>query len=128
MFECIYENLPGHPKWEGTFYERLVEYGEWNISAFWQLHLALIQAAKVEPQLGLIDRTLASSIFRIYSRVSGLIACHFDQNDSFNITNLSYDEIHEYKERLELAVAGFFSGEVIPESSFDLKNPMIKDA
>lgn len=125
MLDCIYRNVPENPEWIGSFYERLVEYGEWNIPEFWQLHHALIEAAIASRQSEKIDRMLALSVVKIHLRVSGAIAAHFDKNDVFNISNLSYDEIHEFKERLDLAVSGVFSGEIIPESSFDLKNPLM---
>lgn len=126
--ECIFRNIPGNPRWESSFYERLAEHGEWNAQEFWRLHLALTEAAKHATKSELIDRHLALCVVKICLRVSGLIAAHFDQNDVFKITNLSYDEVHQYKERFDHAVVAVFSGEVMPESSFDLTSPLIKNA
>lgn len=128
MVEYIYQNIPGNPHWIGSFYERLVEYGEWNVDEFWRLHLALIEAAKNSSKSEQINRALALAVVKIHLRVSGLISAHFDNNDVFKITNLSHEEIHQFKERLDLAVSGVFSGEVLPESSFDLKRPHQKNA
>jgi hypothetical protein len=128
MVKCIYANIPGNPEWEGTFYERLVEHAEWNASAFWQLHFSLIEVAKMGVESSQVDKTLAWAVLKIYSRVTSLIASHFDQNDVFAISNLSYEQIHQYKERLDMAVTGVFSGEVAPESAFDLQNPLIENS
>jgi hypothetical protein len=128
VFEHILRNIPGNATWEGSFCERLAEHGEWNASEFWQLHLALTQAGSVARKSDSIDRELAQCVVKMYSRISGLIAAHFDANDVFKISNLGYEELHQFKERLDLAVVGVFSGEVIPESSFELMSPLIKNA
>jgi len=128
MIEYIYHNIPGNPQWRGSFYERLAEDGEWDIDEFWRLHFALIEAAKNPAASENINRSLALNVVQIHLRVSGLICAHFDNNDVFKIENLSREEIYAFKERLDLAVAGVFSGEVLPESSFDLKCPNTKNA
>lgn len=127
MIDYIYQNTPGNDSWEGTFYERLVEYAYWDTQEFWRLHSALLDAAVLSARSEKIDRHLAECVIRIYSRVRGLVSAHFNANDFFKIQNLNDVEIHEFCERLDLAVIGVFSGEVLPESSFDLQNPMIEN-
>lgn len=118
-------NMPGNVKWEGSFYERLTEYGEWNEEAFWKLHREFIEVAKSVNDEPYLNKQLVHMLMFIQQRVLNLIAAHFNVNDSFQISNLSVDLVHEFKERFEMAVIGVVTGEVFSESSFDLKNPLL---
>ncbi len=122
----LYRNIPGNDLWEGSFYEKLVEYGIWDENEFWKMHLDLIRIAK-NSNGQMIDRDLSMAIVKIYVRVSSLIAAHFDAADIFVIRNLSHDQILGYGERLNLAVVGAFSSEVLDESYFDLQSPFLKN-
>lgn len=126
--EYIFKNLPGNPAWVGSFYERLAEEGVWDKDEFWKLHLALINAANKLASQSSIDCELASAVARIQSCVWGLIAAHYDENDVFTIGNLTATELYDFTERFDHAILGVFSGEVIPEASYDLNNPLICDA
>ncbi|NUU02826.1 Imm41 family immunity protein [Herbaspirillum robiniae] len=125
MYENIFRNLPGSPNWEGSFYEQLAEFGKWDPDEFWKLHLDLISAAQIEAQSEAVDRALALAVVTLYSNISSLILANFNSNDGFEIANLSRDELRAFMERLEHAVHGVFSGEIIPERSYDLTNPLI---
>ena len=128
MFPELERNIPRHPNWEGSFFERLTEYGEWNTDAFWVLHLELLKIAKERgPELN-IDRDLAYMLLYIQQRVLNLVAAHFAKNDVFHINNLSGEELYKYKERFDMAIIGAVTGETLPEESFDKINPLVKNA
>ena len=124
--ENIFRNLPGNPKWEGSFYEQLSEHGRWDIDEFWILHLAITQTAKSLKQSDLIEKKLALNVVVLQSRIDQLFVAHFNKNDAYEILDLSVDELFAFKERFDLAVMGVFSGEVLPESSFELTNPLLR--
>ncbi|WP_128139492.1 Imm41 family immunity protein [Janthinobacterium lividum] len=125
MYEHIFRNFPGNPNWQGSFYERLTEYGDWNIVEFWKLHWDLVEAARSEAHHGAVSRELALAVATLYAKVSSLILAHYNVNDVFLINNLSPDQLLAFTERFEHAMLGVFSGEVIAESSYDLPSPLI---
>ena len=121
-------NLPGNPNWVGSFYEKLTEYGEWDIDEFWKLHSEIIEISVNSKSQDKIDRALAANLVTLLIKVLNLIEAHFNIKDVFRIENLDDDSIFNYKERFVSAVNSVFSGEVLPESSFTLTNPLIKNA
>ena len=128
MYESIFRNLPGNPAWVGSFYERLAEDAVWDIDEFWRLHLALIHAAKhASDSQEKMDRDLAWAVAKIQSRVLCLVACHYDPQDVFVIANLTSEELHQFMERFCSAILGVFSGEVLAESAYDLRSPLMGD-
>lgn len=124
MFENISRNLPGNPHWEGSFYEQLTEYGIWDKKEFCLLHRDLILAANQFKDSAAIDKQVACAIVTLQSNVSRLFAAHFNENDVFNILDLSNDELHACKERLDAAVVSVFSGELLTEDAFELADPL----
>jgi hypothetical protein len=125
MHEQIFRNYPGNPGWEGSFYERLTEYGIWDVEEFWKLHLDLINTAREEGKKNIIDRELAFCVASLQSKIFNLIAAHYNNNDIFEIQNITPDRLIAFTERFEHAFLAVFSGEVISESSYDLTNPLI---
>ena len=121
-------NLPGHQNWEGSFFERLTEYGDWEANAFWRLHLELLQLARSTNVNESVDRELSYMLLYIQQKVLNLISAHFDKDDVFNISNLTNEQLHEYQERFDMAILGVVTGKVLPESSFDLVNPLANNA
>ena len=121
-------NLPGNPNWVGSFYEKLTEYGEWDIDEFWKLHSEIIEISVNSKSQDKIDRALAANLVTLLIKVLNLIEAHFNIKDVFRIENLDDDSIFNYKERFVSAVNSVFSGEVLPESSFTLTNPLIYSA
>lgn len=120
-------NIPGHSNWEGSFFERLTEYGEWDHEAFWRLHQELVELAQ-RADKNPVDRDLAYMLLYLQQRVLNLVASHFAKNDVFKITNLKGEQLYEFKERFDMAILGVITGEVLPESSFDLVNPLLNNA
>ena len=123
-YKNLFRNLPGNDSWEGSFYERLVEYGIWDEQEFWKFHKDLIDIAKLTKHRK-VEWDIATAVVRLYVKIASLISSHFNANDIFKIQNLSDSEILEFYERLDLAVVGAFSGEILDESRFDLRNPFI---
>ncbi|WP_417661032.1 hypothetical protein [Pseudomonas sp.] len=128
MHSELKRNIPGNTRWEGSFYERLTEYGEWNSKSFWALHLDLLEIAKHQNTYLPVERELAYMLLYLQQRVLNLISAHFNKNDVFEISNINSEQLYEFKERFEMAILGAISGEVLSEASFDLVNPLVNNA
>ncbi|TMN68458.1 hypothetical protein CWB85_18465 [Pseudoalteromonas sp. S1727] len=128
MHSELVRNIPGNSNWEGSFYERLTEYGEWDSKSFWVLHLDLLNIAKQQVTNQPVERELAYMLLLLQQKVLTLISAHFAKNDVFKIVNINTEQLYEYQERFKMAILGAISGEVLPESSFDLANPLVKNA
>lgn len=113
-------NLPGSESWPISFWGRLVEEGLWYEPAFWELHDALVAIALRNKGSEAINRQIAEAVSRVQARVLGCIASHYDSNDVFTIINLDDDRLREFVGRFEHATVRVFSGEVLPEESYDL--------
>ena len=118
-------NIPGNPDWEGSFYERLTEYGEWDSTSFWILHLELLNIARQQDVNLPAERDLAYMLLFLQQRVLSLISAHFKKNDVFQICDINTEQLYAFKERFEMAILGAVSGEVLPETSFELVNPLV---
>ena len=128
MYSELERNLPGHPDWEGSFYEKLTDYGEWDVNAFWKLHLDFLEIAESVNGSNTISRDLARKLLLLQQKVLNLVSSHFNDNDVYEIANIETDLLYEFIERFEMAILGAVSGEVHPESSFGLVNPLVKNA
>lgn len=128
MHSELERNIPSNSNWEGSFYERLAEYGEWDSKSFWALHLELLNIAKLQKVSLPVEQNLAYMLLYLQQKVLNLISAHFTKNDVYEISNINTEKLYEYKERFELAILGAISGEVLPETSFDLVNPLVKNA
>lgn len=127
MYAEFERNMPGHEDWEGSFYERLTEYGEWNLDAFWKLHLDLHRIASAVGSSDSLDRDLATNLLTLQQKVLNLIAAHFHKNDVFRIENVTEEMLSALTERFEFAIIDAVTGEIVPESAFDLVNPLLQD-
>lgn len=125
-YKNLFRSLPGNDSWEGSFYERLVEYGIWDEQEFWKFHKDLIDIAKLMNHRK-VEWDIATAVVRLYVKIASLISSHFNANDIFKIQNLTDSELLEFYERLDLAVVGAFSGEILDESRFDLRNPLLDE-
>ena len=125
MYLELKRNLPTSNNWEGSFYERLTEYGEWNHEAFWVLHFELISIAKSINRSKSIDRELSIALVTLQQKVLNLVVAHFNKKDTFKILNLKRELLLNFIERFEIAILGVLSGVIPPESSFDLVNPLL---
>ena len=121
-------NLPGSESWPSSFWGRLVEEGVWYEPEFWELHNALVTIAQAHRGSTVIDRSTAEAVSRVQARVLACLASHYDPSDVFTITNVSGERLREFAERFEHATLSAFSGEVLPESSYNLRSPLRADA
>jgi hypothetical protein len=128
MYPELKRNMPGNPQWEASFFERLTEFGEWNAESFWILHLELLSIAKAADTKAPVNRDLVYMLLYLQQRVLSLISAHFNENDIFEIANIEPDLLFQFEERFEIAVLSAISGKWLPESSFDLINPLVKNA
>ncbi|TQF70040.1 Imm41 family immunity protein [Pseudoalteromonas luteoviolacea] len=125
MYSELIRNIPGSSNWVGSFYERLIEYGEWDSSAFWELHLDLLNIAKQQVMNEPVERELVYMLLKLQQNVLNLICAHFAEEDVFEICNINNEQLYEFSERFKMAILAAISGEILPESSFDLTNPLI---
>ena len=65
-------------------------------------------------------------VIGIQNSVLTMVTAHFDPNDSARINGISDDQLRLFMERFNQAIMGICSGEVLPEYSFDIANPLIK--
>ncbi len=115
-----------HPDWEGSFSERLYEYGEWNIPEFWKLHKELVELAVWLRGKDEINKQLVGRLLGIQRSVLSAVSAHYNKNDVFTLSGVNDEQLHELIERFDLAIRGVTSGEVLPENCFDLINPLLK--
>lgn len=110
---------------EHSFYGKLSDYGIWDADEFWNLHKELILLSYRLKVNQAIESDVLAKVISIYVNISNLIISSVNCNDGFFISNIDISELIAFKERLDLAVVGIFSGDVISESSFDLVNPLL---
>jgi hypothetical protein len=122
--ERIFANLPSSLEWPTSFLGRLVEDCIWDKEQFWRLHLALLTVAESAQASSVLDRELSLAVMRLQARVLGALSAHYCSDDLFKISNLADRELRDYAERFEHATLSVFSGEILPESSYDLQNPL----
>lgn len=126
--EHLYRNSTSHPEWEGSFVERLYEYNEWDEKAFWQIHKELIELADEYSLVDSVPKDIAVRIVALQKNVCTSLAANFNRNDVFCIKNIDTERLHQFMERFDMAVLGVFTGQVLPESSFDLMSPLLTNS
>jgi len=103
----------------GVLHERCL----WDMEKYWDLEAALYDLAEHRDELPVVTWPL----FRIFSYMMVSFGAHFDPNDHFSIGNLPNEQVHEYRERIQLVFEGLFSGEMPDQSScFDMMNPRLE--
>lgn len=115
-----------HPDWEGSFSESLYEYCEWNIPEFWKLHKELLELAVWLREKDDINKQLVGRILGIQKSVWTMVTAHYNENDIVTLSGITDEQLHEFIERFDMAIMGVTTGEVLPENSFDLINPLLK--
>jgi hypothetical protein len=121
-------NIPRSKNWIGSFYEQLAEHGIFDYDAFWKLHRDLILLAKDAKERKHVNSKLAYELLKVQQDVLRLFCSHFDKNDIFKIKGMNSEKIREFKEIFEIAVIGAISGQVLPDTSFNYLNPLLKKA
>ncbi|CAB3808896.1 hypothetical protein GCM10011400_71320 [Paraburkholderia caffeinilytica] len=106
---------------ETSFTAILHERQIWERDQYWLLEWALY---------ALMDKTencdeLCGPVFRIFSCIMVAVCSHFDENDLFEIENLTRDEIYEFRERIQIVFEGFFSKHIPERVEFAEPNPLL---
>ena len=109
---------------EGSFVEQLCEYCVWDDAKYWELEAAVYELASNQP----IDQESLAALFSIFDRVSLLLGCHFDPNDTFTLKDRSDEEVQENRERLSLVWEGCFIGQMPSQEMFSVENPLLSSA
>lgn len=126
-YQTVLRNLQGGDNWKGSFYEQLAEFGRWDLHEFWLLHREITVISREISKNLSRNKDAVFAIITIYQKINNLILSNFDANDEYSILCVDNNDLLAYKERLDLAVLSLFSGEIYPESSFDIMNPLIAD-
>ena len=126
MLETIFRNLPGHPNWEGSFYEQLTEHGSWNMDEFWKLNVDLTEVARAFGTLSTMDREIALAVVTLQDKVLAELSARASSPDCHKIVGLTSDQLLDLTERFRLSILSVFGGEIVPETSFDLPNPYLQ--
>jgi hypothetical protein len=121
----LMKNLPSHPDWCSSFYGKLAEDGEWNVDAFWRLHVDLLQIAKDFHNEECISRELLYALIYVQNGVLNSIVYNLSKKDAFKIINIDENSIMKFKERFDSAMICIGAGDILPETSFDLVNPLL---
>lgn len=108
----------------------LLAFGIWHESSmldfqkYWAFENEIFQLAQ---QQGMNDlpRDIAWPITRIFSYIMMSIQAHYNQNDGFELLNISDNELSEFRERFQCVIEGFFKGSMPKNSDFEIVNPMI---
>lgn len=82
-----------------SFLGQLHEGGVWDVGEYWSLESALLELKSA----GVFTPEIAWRAFRVFSHTMLLLAAHSDPDDGFRIVNLSQEELHEFRERMQLA-------------------------
>ena len=113
------------PWWSGysesSFTALLHEKGIWQRDQYWllewALHDLLARDANIEELYG--------PVFHIFGCAMNAIASHLDADDFYEISNLSREQIHEFRERIKLVFEGFFAKRLPVRATFDEVNPLL---
>lgn len=118
--KIIARNSPESPEWsDESFIAIFHDKSIWDTGAYWDIEWALYNLHRED--VGHEAR------WRIFSYVAIGLSCHFDANDYFKITNLSSDEIFDYRERFQLVFEGFFQGKMPKQELFSIDNPRFQE-
>ncbi|WP_196480780.1 Imm41 family immunity protein [Burkholderia diffusa] len=105
---------------ESSFIAMLHEQGIWQKDQYWLVERALYDLTGVQSE----GDSLSGPIFYIFSYAINAISSHLDQDDSFEIKNLTKGEVYEFRERIRLVFEGFFLNNFPDQSMFEEENPL----
>lgn len=123
--KIIHRNNPRSSEYaEGSFVEKLCECCVWDDAKYWELEAAVYELASIQP----IEQRSLAALFSIFDRVSLLLGCHFDPNDTFALKGRNADEVQDFRERLSLVWEGCFIGQMPSQEVFSVENPLLSGA
>ncbi|WP_157649992.1 Imm41 family immunity protein [Burkholderia ubonensis] len=105
---------------DASFIAVLHEQGIWQRDQYWLLERALYELTAAQSERD----NLSGPIFYIFSYVMNAISSHLDRDDSFEIGNLTKDNVYEFRERIRLVFEGFFLKNFPDQSMFEEENPL----
>ena len=100
------------------------EEGLLNIEKYWEFEKGIFDLSKIHSGDS-IPRDVAWPITRIFSYIMMGIQAHYNSNDGFIIINKNDEELHQFRERFQLVVEGFFKGVMPQNNHFDIINPIL---
>lgn len=113
---------------EGSFIYFLDEECTFNKSAFWDYYNCIVDLTNDTLSHSNLNRELSIMLSKTYSSIITNLLWHFHPKDLYKIKGVPKHKLNLYIERLEIAYAGFFKGEVFEEEQYgeDLINPRYK--
>lgn len=114
------KNIAGHKLWEESFIGKLLEENIWDKDEFWHLHAELTNYSIAHKNDTSIPREIASDVARI---IYLIMICARPKESG--LQEIKGNELYEFIERVELLSSAFFSGNILGEDCFDLKNPYL---
>lgn len=72
-----------------------------------------------------IPRCIAWPVVRIFSYLMMGIQAHYDTNDGFIIRDIAANAMQNRRERLQLVMEGFVSGNMPSNEVFNYRNPLL---
>jgi hypothetical protein len=97
---------------EDSFLGKFHENNIWDDDEYFKLEEAIFEVSKEYQGMKNIPRDIAWPLMQIYSYLMISLGCHFDENDGFEIKNITHDQFHARRERVKLVFEGFFSDEM----------------
>ncbi len=115
------KNIASHSLWEESFIGKLLEECVWDKDEFWHLHAEITRYSIEHKNDKFIPREIASEV----ARMIFLILKTYAGSKESGLEGVNDEELHELIERVELLSLAFFSGNIVAEDEFDLKNPYL---
>jgi hypothetical protein len=98
-----------------------------DLQKYWEFESEIFELAK-QQNTNELPRDVAWPITRIFSYIMMSIQAHYNQKDGFELLDISDSELHEFRERFQCVVEGFFKGNMPMNGDFEIVNPFIKNA
>ena len=100
------------------------ERAQLDISKYWEFEKDIFELSKGQNSDN-IPREVAWPITRIFSFIMMSIQSHYNPNDLFSLTMDHDIELHNFRERFQCVVEGFFSGNMPDNENFEIINPLL---
>ncbi|WP_434930439.1 Imm41 family immunity protein [Shewanella sp. HL-SH5] len=102
------------------------ESGKLDFQKYWEFEREVFELAN-EQSASELPRDIAWPIMRIFSYIMTGIQAHYNVNDGFELLDLEDNELHEFRERFQCVVEGFFKGSMPENTDFELMNPLMQN-
>ena len=95
-----------------------------NLDKYWELEKDIYDLSKIQIKEN-ISREIAWPITRIFSYIMMSIQAHYNPNDYFSLKNIKDIDLHNFSERFQCVIEGFFSGNMPDNDCFEIINPLL---